>query len=148
MLEGVVTLATSGLMDRWRRLSGGQRRLLVRAAGLLGFASAAVTLLPFHIAIRFGCVPLGKGGSAAVEDVVWAVEAAGRRLPWRTVCIEKGLVAQRMLRSSGIDALLHYGARHHPVTGLLEAHVWVTIDDRSVLGGAEAADFAPIAVYP
>jgi hypothetical protein len=148
MLEGVVTLATSGLMDRWRRLSRRQRRLLVRAAGLLGLASAAVALLPFRIAIRFGCVPLRQGGSVAAEDLVWAVEAAGRRLPWRTVCIEKGLVAQRMLRSSGIDALLHYGARHHPVTGVLEAHVWITVHGRPVLGGAEAPDFAPIAVYP
>jgi hypothetical protein len=147
MLESVVTLARSGLIERWRRLSRRQRRLLARACGLLGLASAAVALLPFRIAIRFGCVPVVAKMSAGVEEVVWAVEAAGRRLPWRTACIEKGLVAQRMLRSSGFGAILHYGARHHPETGLLEAHVWVSVDGRLVLGGAEAADFAPIAVY-
>ena len=148
MLKGVGSLAKTGLIDRWQRLSGTQRRLLVRAAGLLGIAWAVVALLPFRIGIRFGSVPLGSPAVIALEDVVWAVEAAGRRLPWRTVCIEKGLVAQRILRSSGIDAALHYGARHHPDTGRLEAHVWVTVDSRAILGGAEAPDFAPIAVYP
>lgn len=121
---------------------------MVRASALLGLASAAVALLPFRIAIRFGCVPLGPPRPIDVEEVVRAVEATGRRLPWRTVCIEKGLAAQRMLRSAGVEALLHYGARHHPKTGRLEAHVWVTVDDRAVLGGGEASDFAPIAVYP
>jgi hypothetical protein len=53
-----------------------------------------------------------------------------------------------MLRSSGIDAVLHYGARHHPVTGKLEAHVWVTVDGRAVAGGEDAPQFAEIATYP
>jgi hypothetical protein len=69
------------------------------------------------------------------------VEAAARRLPWRTACIQKGLAVQRMLRSSGIDAVLHYGARHRPVTGKLEAHVWVTVDGRAVAGGEEIASY-------
>ena len=140
-----ITKASS--FGRVRRLNGRQKRLLLRAAGLLAIASAAVALLPFRMAVRFVSVRLGRS-RAAPDEYIWAVEAVSRRLPWRTVCIEKGLVAQRMLRSSGIDAALHYGARHHPDTGRLEAHVWVTVDGRAVMGGAEAADFAPIAVYP
>jgi hypothetical protein len=121
--------------------------MLVRASVLLGFASAAVALLPFRLAIRFGSVPLGLA-NCSPEDCIWAVEAAARRLPWRTLCIEKGLAAQRLLRTRGVNAVLHYGARHHPATGKLEAHVWVTVDGRPVIGGAEAPDFAPIATYP
>jgi hypothetical protein len=132
---------------RVRRLSGQQMRLLLRAAGLLGIASAAVALLPFRVAVRFGSVKLGDG-RAPPDEYVWAVEAVSRRLPWRTVCIEKGLTVQRMLRSRGVEAVLHYGARHHPDSGKLEAHVWVTVDGRAIIGGAEAADFAPIAAYP
>jgi hypothetical protein len=147
MLAGVVTMSRRGLLQRVRGLSGGQRRLLVEASLLLGVASAAVALLPFRIAIRFGSVPLGTGG-ASVDDCTWAVEAASRRLPWRTACIEKGLAVQRLLRAGGVDALLHYGARHHPRTGKLEAHVWVTVAGQAVIGGAEAQDFAAIATYP
>jgi hypothetical protein len=141
----VTTGSTS--IARLRRLSGRQKRLLLRAVLLLGLASAAVALLPFRIAVRFGSLRLGSG-KVSPNECIWAVEAAARRLPWRTMCIEKGLAVQRMLRSGGVDAVLHYGARHHLQTGRLEAHVWVTVDGRAVIGGAEAADFAPIATYP
>ena len=147
MLETVMTMSRAGSVARLRRLDWRQRRLLLRTLVLLAVASAEVAFLPFRIAIRFGSRGFGRQQWSA-DDCVWTVEAAARRLPWRTMCIEKGLVAQRLLRSSGIDAVLHYGARHHPESGKLEAHVWVTVEGRAVIGGAEAGDFALIASYP
>ena len=138
----------AGPFVRLRRLSVERRRVLLRAAALLGVASAAVALVPFRYAIRFGSVRLGSRQAISAEEIVWAVEAAARWLPWRTMCIEKGLVVQRMLRLAGVKAILHYGARHHPESSKLEAHVWVTIDGRAVIGGEEAPDFAPVATYP
>jgi hypothetical protein len=139
---------SAGLFSRLRQLSSERRRLLWRATILLSVTSALVALLPFRIAIRFGCVPLGVKAQYSVDDVLWAVETAARRLPWRIVCIEKGLVTQRMLRSVGFDAILRYGARHHPDSRKLEAHVWVTVDSRAVMGGQEAPAFALVATYP
>jgi hypothetical protein len=69
-------------------------------------------------------------------------------MPWRTVCIEKGIAVQRLLRKSGIDAMLHYGARQDAQSGNLEAHVWVTVGESPVIGGEEAKKFSQIAVYP
>ena len=137
----------AGPVKRLRALNGERKRLLLRSTGLLACASAAVALLPFRVAIRFGCVPLGRD-PVSPADCLWAVEAAARRLPWRTMCIEKGIVVQRMLRAAGIDAVLHYGARHHPDSHKLEAHVWVMVADCAVIGGVEAKDFAEIASYP
>jgi hypothetical protein len=57
-------------------------------------------------------------------------------------------VAQRMLRSAGVDAILHYGARRNHESSVLEAHVWVTVNGRPVVGGEEAKGFAAIATYP
>lgn len=123
--------------------------LLARATIVLAFASAAVAFLPFRRSIRFGCVGANPGASRwSVEDCVWAVEAAARRVPWRAMCIEKGLAAQRLLRASGVDARLHYGARHGPDSAVLEAHVWVTVDGKSVIGGEQAKGFAAVASYP
>jgi hypothetical protein len=138
---------TSNPVSRLQQLAPERRRLLMRACILLTIASAAVAALPFRWAIRLGLVPLGRQRSLSVEDAVWAVDAAARRLPWRTVCIEKGISLQRILRRSGFDAVLHYGARHNPELGALEAHVWVTLDGRSIIGGEEAADFAEVARY-
>jgi hypothetical protein len=111
-------------------------------------ASIAVAALPFRIAIRFGAVGLRRRGRTTQEDAVWAVEAAGRLLPWRTMCIEKGLAVQRLLRSAGVDAVLHYGARHSPGCGKLEAHVWVTVDGETIIGEDEAPCFAEVASFP
>jgi hypothetical protein len=64
------------------------------------------------------------------------------------MCIEKGLAVQRLLRQSGVDALLHYGAQQIPSSGKLQAHVWVTVGGDAVIGGEEAAGFAELARYP
>jgi hypothetical protein len=93
-------------------------------------------------------VPVGRAKLADAEDVIWAVEAAARRLPWRIVCIQKGLAAQRMLRAAGMDAILHYGMRCLQQDDTLEAHVWVTVGQEAVIGGDEAEGFVTVATYP
>ena len=135
---------------RLRRLRPAQWRLILEALSTLAVASAMLRLMPFRRAIRFGSVPAGANErvAGAVEDCAWAVEAVARRLPWRCVCIQRGLAAQRMLRARGVDARLHYGARQNGSSGKLEAHVWVTDGGEAVMGGAEASGFAEVAAYP
>jgi len=133
---------------RYQRLPGNRRRLLRQAAFFLILASAAAAFLPFQRAISFGSVARRKSPQSPPEDVVWAVEAAARHIPWRTVCMQKGLAAQRMLRSAGVDAMLHYGVRNDPESRRLEAHVWVTVDGRPIIGGDAAAGFASVATFP
>ena len=141
-------MAKSNILQRWQRLERGRRRLLVRAALTLAAASAGVALLPFRRAIRFGSVEPRTGrATLSTDECVWAVETAARYLPLRTMCIEKGLAVQRLLRQSGADARLHYGARQDPQNGRLAAHVWVSLDGAIVIGGEEAASFAEVAVY-
>ena len=129
------------------RLSAEQRRLLVHAIVVLTAASAAVALLPFRRAVSFGHPAPGGKRRPNVSDCVWAVKAAAKRLPWRTMCIEQGIALQRMLRRGGVDAVLHYGARHD-LSGGLQAHVWVSVAGRTIIGGEEAPGFAEIATYP
>lgn len=133
---------------RYQRLSTARRVLLPRAIATLAAASLAVALFPFRKAIRFGSIELQSRAEASTNDIVWAVEAASRRMPWRTVCLQKGLAAQRMLRATGIDARLHYGARHEPGSRGLEAHVWVTVAGHPVIGADQAEAFAEVATFP
>jgi hypothetical protein len=141
-------MSHAGPFTRFRNLDGERRALLARAAITVALSSAAVALLPFRRAIRFGSVETAGPAGQGIEDWLWAVEAAARRVPWRAVCIEKGLALQRLLRRDGIDARLHYGARHDPNDGKLQAHVWVTVGERTVIGGEEAPGFTEIASYP
>ena len=130
---------------RYQRLPKARRVLLPRALLTVTAASLAVALFPFRTAIRLGSIRLCNRGHASSEDIVWAVETAARRMPWRIVCLQKGLAAQHMLRAAGIDAQLHYGIRHS--FGELEAHVWVTVDEEPVIGGGEALGFAEVAKF-
>lgn len=131
---------------RFRGLEPSRRRLLARACVTLSVASAMVAFLPFRRAMRFGAVPLGKS-RIDLGECIWAIEAAATRLPWRAVCIEQGLAAQRILRRGGLPAVLHYGIRNEPAATKLEAHVWVTVDGQTVLGGEAARGYAEVATF-
>ena len=135
------------IVTRFFRLDPVRRRLLVDAAVALTCASLLLAILPFRKAIRFGSLPLGPNAALAA-NCVWAIEAVARRVPWRTVCIQKGLALQRLLRRHGHDGRLHYGIGKAEREGDLRAHVWVTLDGHALMGGAEAEGFAPVAVYP
>jgi hypothetical protein len=121
--------------------------LLAKAAAVLCAARWELVTRPFDRAIRFGCDPVGAPNcKSRVSEIVWAVNAIGRRVPFRALCIERGMAAQRLLRRAGHDAHLHYGARS--ASGReLEAHVWVTINGEPVIGGDGADDFAELASY-
>lgn len=121
-------------------------RLLLRAGTALARARLALVTRDFDRAILFGSIPLGKTRpGASVGEIAWAMEALGRRAPFRAKCIEQGLAAQRLLRGHGLDAVLHYGVRQD--SGELEAHVWVTLDGADVIGGGEAPRFREVASY-
>lgn len=134
-----------------RRHSPAEIGRFLEAAAALTFASAAIALLPFRTVVRLtgrndrhGAGSKGEEGIAA--EVRLAVKRASRRLPWRTVCFQEGLAAHWMLRRRGLGSRLHYGLKQ--TDGKLEAHVWVTLAGESVVGGAQAPEFAEVAAYP
>ena len=134
-------------MARFLALEAPRRALFVEAAIALGVSAAAIRLVPFHRAFRLGARPLGKKSGASVRDMVWAVEAAAKRVPWKTVCFQKGLALQMLLRRRGIEAKLHYGVGYDPERSL-RAHVWVSAAGDIVIGGDDAPDFRLLASMP
>lgn len=114
----------------------------------LALASAAVRLLPFRWVVR----TMGRGDPAGArregdtDAVRTAVERAGRRLPWRTVCIQQGLAAHWLLRRRRFASRLHYGILQEPA--LLKAHVWVTLGEKVVIGEEHGQSHLPVACFP
>lgn len=143
-----LNMKRTNLLKRWGRLSRSRKLLVTEAAVALAAASAAVRLMPFKRAVRLGSRRLSKPDTHNLADELsWAVESAGRNVPWRVVCIQKGIALQWMLRRRGIDALLHYGVARDD-GGDLQAHVWVAADDRVLIGGEEAGRFQRVATFP
>jgi hypothetical protein len=76
------------------------------------------------------------------QDVVRAIEAAGRRLPAISTCLVRAFVAELLLGSAARPLRLTIGVKQTP-DGRLESHAWVT-DHDSVLIGAPCDGFVPI----
>lgn len=76
------------------------------------------------------------------ERIVWAIEAAGRRLGRVSSCLVRALVAEVVLDPSRGPLSLTIGVRRS--SGTLEAHAWLTRQD-CVIIGATSDQYTPIA---
>ena len=144
------TMPKEPALARLRRLASRDGLLLAEAFGTLAIASLAIRLLPVRRVAAAAGRSVAESGVADVQTVArvrWAVEAWGRRVPWRAVCFQRGLAVHWMLRRRGIASLLHYGVGRVD-SERLAAHVWVSVGGRDVIGGEEAPKFACLATFP
>jgi hypothetical protein len=78
-----------------------RRRLLVRAALLLGAIQLGLRLLPFQQLLGL----LARGGRTtppdAVEAIAWAVAVASCYVPGAHTCLPRALAAQALLARHG-----------------------------------------------
>jgi hypothetical protein len=137
-------------VERVRKARWSGVALLVEASAALAAAAAVLHLLPFRRAIRFGSGGTNLAAELAADElrrIERSVEQAARRVPWRTVCLQKGLALQWMLRRRGVDARLHYGIGKDEA-GELRAHVWVSAGPVMLIGSEQAPQFRTVATYP
>jgi Transglutaminase-like superfamily len=78
------------------------------------------------------------------QRVGFAVSRAARWLPWHPTCLRQAIAAQRMLRRRGISSRLQLGVRK---ATLDEAHAWVTVRGRPVIGQRELEAFETLAGF-
>jgi hypothetical protein len=93
------------------------------------------------------CRPVARlvaGGSE--ERVLWAINAAGRRLPGVSTCLVRAIVAESLLGSSECPVCLTIGVRRVPAG--LEAHAWVHRGKQVLVGGSSCPDYAPLITWP
>ncbi len=144
-------------MTAWRtlgRLSWADRRLLAEAAFCLAAARAMVLSVPFrHLSSRLGTsgreTPTAAPADAttdALRKVRWAVQAAGRRLPWRCACLEQGIAGKMMLRRRGIASTLYLGVARDP-DSRGTAHAWLRSGPLVITGALGRERFAVVATF-
>jgi len=135
----------------WRKLRGldtVDRQLLVQATGLMIAVSVGLRVLPFtkvrkrrrdwiNREVRnSGAFADGRADrtiwTAEATRIVWAVRAAGSRMPGRT-CLVEALTADAMLRRHGYAPALKIGVRRGSLVSL-DAHAWVECEGTVVIG--------------
>lgn len=121
----------------------------IAEAGLaLAAVSVATRLLPFKRYIKLGARPLDRAGRVDSDMAPRIMDALGRRVPFRAVCLQRGIALQWMLRRRGVDAVLHYGVRMPSEGNKLTAHVWISVDDDVLLGAPQHEHYTEVARYP
>ena len=71
----------------------------------------------------FDRIPLSVPADLPVNRLVWAVQAASRRIPMAS-CLTQSLALQSLLTRSGRSSQLHLGVKKDQQTGF-QAHAWV-----------------------
>jgi hypothetical protein len=133
-------------------LGGANQRMLAEALVTLAFVSLAIRLLPFRLVVKLARTDAAEPATTpeartTVARCRWAVEKWAERVPWRTVCFQKGLAIHMMLRRRRIASVLHYGVMQNEERGLT-AHVWVSESGQVVTGGETSADYQELARFP
>jgi len=126
-----------------RALSGADRRLLFDAV----IASAFFRLALYFFALERlrGWAARPGRGDRPVDRIVWAIEAATRRVP-ATTCLSSALALQRLLGANGHESELHIGVAK--TAGVFAAHAWVERDGRVLFGESERDAYVPLASWP
>ena len=126
-----------------RALDARDLALLAAATTLVVAVRATLWLLPSRAIVR-GVRRLAhaRGPEAPRADamrVVWAVEAASRRVP-RASCLTQALAALLFLRACGWHAQLCVGVARRDADGF-RAHAWLEREGRILIGGTGVRQF-------
>ena len=78
----------------------------------------------------------GRGNPLDVGERIGHI---GDAAPFVT-CLEEAVVCRTFLDANGIDSTVHLGVAK-PTADVLEAHVWVTVGDRILVGDSEELSY-------
>jgi hypothetical protein len=122
------------------------RRLLLRALGLVAAIRTGLFLLPFRIVQRFTAKASRRAAPVhSLGRCVWVVRAASRFVPMAT-CLTQALAAQVLLTESGYDSRIEIGVGKDEHRRFC-AHAWVVCGEEVVLGGGEIERYVPLAAW-
>jgi hypothetical protein len=116
-----------------------RRRMLLAATFVVASVRVALWVLPSSLIVRrVRRIPAERRGqpvSPAVppEVVIWAIEAASRRVPSAS-CLTQAVSAQFLLRRNGFSSEVCVGV-NRTESGSFRAHAWLMRDGKVLLGG-------------
>lgn len=114
---------------------------LVRASWELALARKRLDSVDVK-ALVVACA--GSTDMEKVDRIAFAVRAMGARVPWRSDCLVQALAAQHWLAAKAIGSTVHLGVK--PSGAPLNAHAWLKVGDRIVLGG-DIADYSEFPLH-
>ena len=125
-------------LQRFARLDGADKWLLLRAVVWLAIARLRLAVTPFQKLVEG--LSEEHGGSEPDADLLdrvgFAVSAAAANVPWRSDCFPQTIAARSLLKGYGLASTVHLGVDRVGANDLL-GHAWLTCGNTVVTGGAD-----------
>jgi hypothetical protein len=130
-------MAENTAIDKWRKLSRGERMAWLRAAFCLLCIGTSLRVLSFgQFRSLYGWAARGKYSiflsEEDVQRVTWAVRSAAYHLPMSVLCLPQALAAKYLLRNAATIEL-HIGVALTADESFV-AHAWVEWQGKIVIG--------------
>lgn len=77
------------------------------------------------------------------NSIAKIINGLSGRVPWPATCLVKVLAANKMLAKRGIPHTIHFGVKKSS-DGKMEAHAWLSANNRVVIGGENLLDYKEI----
>lgn len=117
------------------RLSSRRKALVLRTVILVAVIRAALFLIPFRrIQVLVNSsrrLPFSVPRETPVAYLVWAVQAASKRIPAAS-CLTQSLALKFLMERSGRSSQIHIGVAKDTISGF-RAHAWVEYEGVSLL---------------
>ena len=117
--------------------------LALQALAIVVTVRIALWVLPFrtvHAAVASRA--RRSTGKYSINEIVWAIGAAARRVP-RATCLTQAFAAAVLFAANGHAATLRVGVAKED-NGRLRAHAWVESGGATVLGDPQSDAFVPM----
>ena len=125
-------------LQRFARLDGADKWLLLRAVVWLAIARLRLAVTPFQKLVEGLSEEQGslEPDPDLLQRVGFAVSAAAANVPWRSDCFPQTIAARSLLKGYGLASTVHLGVDRSGEDDLL-GHAWLTCGDTVVTGGAD-----------
>jgi hypothetical protein len=130
---------------KFRELPQAERRLLIKATGLLCIVRLGLWLLPFRrlsTIVQRDKLRVRPEGALSAERIGWAIRVASRYVP-RATCLAQALTALFLLERAGLPARLYIGVARKNAKPF-QAHAWVESRGNTIVGGRDLQAYAPL----
>ena len=117
--------------------------MFIKSLILIIFIRLSLTLLSFSkvkkISKRFSRSNNDQKNNITIEDIIWSIKVVSNYVP-RATCLTQAITAQILLSRHNYSSNLKIGVMKKDD---FEAHAWLEIDDKIVLGESEK-NYIPI----
>lgn len=87
----------------------------------------------------------GETDQQYVDTISRQIRNVSHHVPWTSNCLVQATVGKILLRKKSIASTVHFGVKKND--SKMEAHAWLTVGPRTVLGGETADQFVEVSSF-